>query len=178
MVARKPNTPAAPKTDAKETTKREPKQYAKVSLSDLKPVKVTKEDKVTVLPGRERSEEQKAVDATVKDLAYEYLKAGSPKNFRDMPVVSYTLPTDQATTVKFMVQKACNLLNCKPKFGRQAWDNGLEVVSFCPIPRDPSQWQDKPVEDKPVEKTADETPKESENGTPRTDPSSFMKQDA
>ena len=168
------STPKTPGTDG-DKKKRETKTYAPVSLSDLKPVKLAAKDKVTVLPGRERSDEQKAVDAVVKDLAFEYLDAGAPKQFRDMPVVSYTLPTEQAATVRFMINKACNLLNCKPKFGRQAWDNGNEVVSFCAIPRDPSQWTDKPKNDEtpadetPAETPADETPTES-----KTDPSEFM----
>jgi hypothetical protein len=141
------------------------KEYAPVSLSQLKPVKLTPKDKVTVIPGRERSEEQKAVDATVKDIAIEYLDAGSPKDFRDMPVVSYTLPPDQAATVRFMIGKACNLLNCKPKFGRQAWDDGNEVVSFCAIPREPSQWTDK-TDEKPEEPVEKPEEKKSEPAAP------------
>jgi hypothetical protein len=170
------NTPNTPKPDGEKKT-RVQKTYVPVSLADLKPVKLAAKDKVTVIPGRERSDEQKAVDATVKDLAFEYLAAGSPKQFRDMPVVSYTLPTDQATTVRFMIQKACNLLNCKPKFGRQAWDNGNEVVSFCAIPRDASQWTDKPKND---ETPADETPAETpaDNTPALTDPSTFAGDDS
>lgn len=158
-----------PKPDG-EKKAREKKTYAPVSLADLKPVKLSAKDKVTVIPGRERSEEQKAVDAVVKDLAFDYLSAGSPKQFRDMPVVSYTLPTEQAATVRFMVQKACNLLNCKPKFGRQAWDNGNEVVSFCAIPRDPSQWADKPKDDGGV---ADPEPSDSGDETPANESRDF-----
>ena len=179
--------PTEQKTDDK---KRVQKQYAPVSLADLKPVKLAAKDKVTVIPGRERSAEQKAVDATVRELAFEYLAAGSPKQFRDMPVVSYTLPTDQAATVRFMLNKACNLLNCKPKFGRQAWDEGNEVVSFCPIPRDPSQWtddkkepttaDDKPADDKPADdKPADDKPADDkpadDKAKGKTDPSEFLK---
>lgn len=175
MAPRKQNTPSTsttPKPDG-DKGKRERKTYAPVSLADLKPRKVTKEEKVTVLPGRERSDEQKAVDATVKDLAYDYLAAGSPKVFRDMPVVAYTLPTEQAETIKFMIQKACNLLNCKPKFGRAAWDDGQEVVTFCAIPRDPSQWTDKPVADETPAETPTETSANTDE-TAKTDPSTFF----
>jgi hypothetical protein len=185
MATRKQSN--TPKQDEKTGDKkaRVQKEYAPVSLDMLKPVKLAAKDKVTVLPGRERSEEQKAVDATVKDLAFEYLAAGSPKQFRDMPVVSYTLPTGQATTVRFMISKACNLLNCKAKFGRQAWDpNGNEVVSFCALPRDPSQWTDKPKSDEPKsdepksDEPSAETPAETagenaKNPPTRTDPSEF-----
>ena len=177
MTPRKPTTPKPPTGDKK----REKKTYAPVALADLKPRKVTKEEKVTVLPGRERSDEQKAVDTVVKENAYDFLAAGSPKIFRDMPVVAYTLPTEQAETVKFMIQKACNLLNCKPKFGRPAWENGLEVVTFCAIPREPSQWTDKPVavntdETKADgEKTADAEKTATPADAPKTDPAEFMK---
>jgi hypothetical protein len=182
-----------PKTGSEKKKTRVQKTYAPVSLTDLKPVKLAAADKVTVIPGRERSAEQKAVDATVKDLAFEYLAAGSPKQFRDMPVVSYTLPTEQAATVRFMVQKACNLLNCKPKFGRQAWDGGNEVVSFCAIPRDAAQWTDKPSSDPITEAAAAAVAAEAENEEPaepektddkpadlpkKTDPSAFMKNNA
>jgi hypothetical protein len=90
-----------------------------------------------------------------------------------------------------MLNKACNLLNCKPKFGRQAWDDGKEVVTFCPIPRDPKQWTDKPErkeDEKPELPTADETNDAEKNeatanasdadrpeGQKRTDPAAFMK---
>lgn len=189
--ANKPSGKTEGKTDEKKP--RVQREYAPVSLADLKPVKLAAADKVTVIPGRERSDEQKAVDAVVKDLAFEYLAAGSPKQFRDMPVVSYTLPTDQAATVRFMIQKACNLLNCKPKFGRDAWDDGKQVVSFCAIPRDPSQWTDKPVgdQDSPPEGSTSEdafpvTPAEPFNSestptpeeTKRTDPNEFAGDDS
>lgn len=188
MTPRKPaGTPNTPKPkDAGKKAERVQKQYAPVSLADLKPREVTKEEKTTVLPGRERSPEQKAVDATVRDLAYKYLRAGSPKVFRDMPVVAYTLPTAQAETVRFMLQKACNLLNCKPKFGRAAWDNGDEVVTFCPLPRDPSQWVDEPEKEEDKAPEAIENDKAPEAKTPeakapeakRTDPSEFAGDDA
>lgn len=180
MAPRKQNTPNTPKTTDGEK-KRVAKTYAPVDLADLNPRKVTKEEKVTVIPGRERSDAQKAVDVVVKENAYDYLNAGSPKAFRDMPVVAYTLPTAQAETVKFMIQKACNLLNCKPKFGRPAWEGGLEVVTFCAIPRVPSQWTDTTetaTEDKTAdgEKTA-EAPKPAapKPVAPKTDPAEFMK---
>lgn len=180
----------APRKNAGRTTgaqqtekKRERKQYAAVSLDMLKPEPVTKEEKVTVLPGRERSDEQKAVDKAVSDLAYKYLDAGSPKQFRDMPAIKYTLPPAQAETVRFMLGKACNLLNCKPKFGRAAWDGeGNEVVTFAAIPRDPSQWKDnhdavKSEED--ATKSEPENADKSEPGTEgesRTDPSDFLEE--
>lgn len=183
MAPRKQSTPkqddAAKNADKKGT--RERKQYAPVSLDLLKPQKVTKEEKVTVLPGRERSEEQKAVDAAVKDIAYDNINAGLPKQFRDMPVLKYTLPAAQAETVKFMIQKAGNFLNCKIKFGRAAWDeNGNEVVTFAAIPRDPKQWTDAVPVGETSETTAEtpaETPAESTgetSGETLTDPSAFM----
>lgn len=194
MPARKQNAPTTPKSTDGEK-KRVAKTYAPVNLDELKPRKVTKEEKVTVIPGRERSDAQKAVDVVVKENAYDYLHAGSPKAFRDMPVVAYTLPGPQAETVKFMIQKACNLLNCKPKFGRPAWEGGLEVVTFCAIPRVPSQWTDvgseedtgtdldkdgKPIPGEGVvlgsEKTV-EAPKPAapKSAAPKTDPAEFMK---
>lgn len=166
-------------TGAAEKKTRERKEYAPVSLDALKPVKVTKEEKVQVLPGRERSEEQKAVDAAVKDLAYDYLNAGAPKAFRDMPILKYTLPTAQAETVRFMIQKAGNLLNCKIKFGRPAWDEGNEVVTFAAIPRDASQWTDTPPAEESSEEPGDGEPTESEptpeptESEPRTEPAPF-----
>jgi hypothetical protein len=184
MTARKQATASTPNKPSGEKKPRTPKKYPPVALAELKPVKMAAADKITVIPGRERSAEQKAVDETVKEVAFEYLAAGSPKLFRDMPVVNYTLPTDKATTVRFMIGKACNLLNCKPKFGRQAWDTeGNEVVSFCAIPRDASQWTDKPKtdelsEDEKNEATANASDADRPEGQRRTDPSEFAGDDA
>lgn len=170
------NKPTTPKSSDKPTgAKRERKQYAEVSLTDLNPVKVTKEEKATVLPGRERSEAQKAVDKTVRENVYDNIKAGLPKDFRDMEVVKYTLPTQQAETIKFMIGKACNLLNCKPKFGRPAWDDGKEVVTFAAIPRDPAQWTDKP---ETAEVSGGNPDGKASEDAKRTDPSEFETPDA
>lgn len=173
MAPRK-NTPK-PSTSTNTTGgKRERKQYAEVSLTDLKPVKVTKQEKATVLPGRERTEAQKAVDKTVREIVEANIANNLPKQFRDMEVVKYTLPTEQAETVRFMIGKACTYLNCKPKFGKPAWEDGLEVIAFSAVPRDPSQWTDKPVgetEEKTEEKTEGST--EESSATPKTDPSEF-----
>lgn len=144
MVARQTpaNKTADKKTDGK---KREAKVYAPVDMSLLKARDVTKEEKVTVLPGRERTKEQKVVDGDVRDAAFKMIAAGMPKDFRDMPVKAYTIPPAVTETVKFMVNKACHHLNCLPKWGRPAWDGGNEVITFAAIPRDPSQWTDKPM---------------------------------
>lgn len=173
MAPRKPNTPKSSDTSATSNgAKRERKQYAEVNLSDLKPVEVTKQEKATVLPGRERSEAQKAVDGTVRDVVMANIANGLPKQFRDMKVIKYTLPTEQAETVRFMIGKACTYLNAKPKFGKAAWDNGMEVVTFSAVPRDASQWTDKVPGD--AEK-ADETAEKSD--APKlTDPAEFAEQ--
>lgn len=155
------------------------KEYAEVPMESLVARRITKIEKAEVIPGRERTDAQKLVDKEIRSLAFDYVAAGQPKNFFDMPVSSYTVPTEQVETIKFMVGKACSLLNCKPRWGRPTESDGNEVVTFAAIPRDPSQWTDKP-EDEPVndsgEKSGDDAGEKpaDDAGEKRTDPQEFL----
>lgn len=156
---------AADKANEKKSRKpRVQKTYAPVSLGEIKATEVSKELETKVIPGRERSAEQKYIDGLVVDLVRANIKAGLPSAFRDMPKKAITVPPAQAETVRFMLGKAGTHLNARIKLGRPTGDDGKEIVSFSAIPRDPNQWVDEADEDEGTDLEDEDGDDEQETG--------------
>lgn len=161
----KPTTPGKPAENSDGKAKRVRKTYAPIPTAALKAQPVPKSAELLILPGRERTDEQRVVDNEVKRIVLEWIEAGQPKSFRDMPKGLYELPPAQAETIRFMLNKAANYLNAKLRYGKPAYGaGGTEVVTFAALPRKISQWVDEPAKEAEPEEgkaTEGEKPPES-----------------
>lgn len=98
----------------------------------------------------ERSEKQQAIDATVLENYNEWVAAGMPTNWADMPVITWTVSDEFVDDAEFMLRKAAALFGRKISWGqrepetRETIDEngnrvqeptGRTVIPFCIIAR-------------------------------------------
>lgn len=90
----------------------------------------------------ERSDEQRQVDAHVKDAHESWVIAGRPKAFNDMPRKRYFMKPDDVDTVKFMLRRAARLHGVAVRIAApKAHKRGQVMLYWAatdPTPRDKS----------------------------------------
>lgn len=98
--------------EAKET---KPRQKApdtsNVSLDSINAATLAVADLVNAsAPMRERSEQQKAMDAVAVKAYNEWVKADRPSVWQKMPVVTYFLSTEDVPKYRYLIRRACSIV--------------------------------------------------------------------
>lgn len=93
---------------------------------------VTAELASLAAPMRARDERQVAMDKVVATLHAEWLAAGKPERWSQMPKRSYHVAPQVADTVRMLVRRAASFLGLSAKFGKPVRDReGREIVVFA-----------------------------------------------
>lgn len=136
-----PKTPDTPKTNAKAGSKpgRPAGTPAKVwdftgLDSELlgSPQEVTAQLASMAAPMRARDERQVQVDAIVAQVHQEYVTAGRPTKWAQMPKRAYHVDPKAADTLRMMVRRAASYHGTAAKFGSDVRDkDGRAIVVFA-----------------------------------------------
>lgn len=101
-------------------------------------VKPNEETRATYKRAREeRSAQQQQVDKLVFDSYKEWVEAGMPTNWVDMPVTVWPVSPQHEENALFMIRKACTFFGRKPYFGniKKNAKTGKVEIPFCIIAR-------------------------------------------
>lgn len=84
-------------------------------------------------PMRARDERQVLIDATVAEVHAEYVAAGKPSKWAQMPKRAYHVNPKAADTLRMMIRRAAAYHGLSVKFGSSVRDpSGREIVVFAP----------------------------------------------
>jgi hypothetical protein len=61
-------------------------------------------------PTRERSEQQKSMDAVAVKAYDAWIKAGRPSQWKDVPVVTYFLADEDVPKYRYLIRRACDIV--------------------------------------------------------------------
>jgi hypothetical protein len=96
------------------------------------PHEVTAELASKTAPVRARDEQQVAIDQVVTALHREWVNAGKPDRWAQMPKKSYHVNPKGADALRMLVRRAASFFGLSAKFGMGVRDkNGLEIVVFA-----------------------------------------------
>jgi len=83
------------------------------------------------------SEKQAAINQTIGENYDDWLKAGSPANWADMPVIHWTVSRSFEETADFMLKKAIQAHGRKFAWGERVYTDDKVTIYFCVIAKPP-----------------------------------------
>lgn len=106
---------------------------------------VSEEVAAAARPARERSDAQKAMDAVVTKLHKDWIEAGSPSEWKDIPKGRYHVDPEVASDLKFLISKAGDFLKVRIRYGKELRDaNGKTVIVFGAVKKSTKTRKPKP----------------------------------
>ena len=140
-------TPAKPATNGKGAGRPKGAQTKRIDTSGLDlslitaPLTVTAAESAEAAPTRERerSAEQRAMDAVIPRIHKAWNDAGSPAAWAKLPKAKYPVAPDKADALRYLIRKAGEFHGVRIRFGdsgvRDA--NGNELVIFAVVNKRP-----------------------------------------
>lgn len=160
-------TPPATGDAAPTATRAKAPDTSKVTLDAINAAALAAPDLVTAsAPTRERSTEQKAMDAVAEKAYAAWLKADKPTVWGKMPVINYFLTDEEVAPYRYLIRRACSIVEpaegspgVRVRFGNEFTlsetmaakikrpdDAGKTVLSWAAV--DKRTMEDKPSENK------------------------------
>lgn len=104
-------TPASEKAEGVKATRSKAPDTSKVTLDAIGRASLAAPDLITAsAPTRERSVEQKAMDAVAEKAYAAWLKADKPTVWGKMPVITYFLTDEEVAPYRYLIRRACSIV--------------------------------------------------------------------
>lgn len=105
------NGAGAPTPATETTAKRKAPDTSGISLDDINGATLAPQDLIAAAaPVRERSDQQKTMDKVATRAYAAWIEAKKPSAWNKIPVITYYLNADQVAAYKFLIRRACAIV--------------------------------------------------------------------
>jgi hypothetical protein len=135
------------------------------------PRAVSEEEAKAAAPTHARDERQKAVDKVVAALHTQWIDAGKPGAWLKVPKAKYPVPPEKASDLRYLVRRAADHLNVRPRWGDPARCNPTKCHVCLTLPENERGGHELVVFGVVDKRTKDDKPKsETPGATPGATP--------